>query len=151
MVKKHILWLLAALVLFASCATPNFLYKESTAKKVVNLVNGRDAERLAALSHNPFLLDGEIILMPGDMELFWDRAFASGFALKGGSVESVVPVDSDTPRFFGDTMDVRVFFRKHVPSTASLATIRTDTGVYRFVFNDRDGMYPGILAFGGQN
>ena len=143
--------LLVSLLIFSSCATANFVYRESTAEKVVDLVNEKDAPTLAGLSRNPFLLDGEIILMSGDMQRFWEKAFESGFGFPGAVVESVIPVDENTFRLFGDTMDVRVFFNKYVPEASSLAKVSSDSGDYWFVFHDREGKYPKILAFKGSN
>ena len=151
MVKKNLLWLLAVLIIFSSCATANFVYRESTARKVVDLVNTKEAETLARLSQNPFLLDGEIILMPGDMKMFWEKSFEAGFGLPGAVVESVTPVDAGTFKIFGNSMDVKMFFKKYVPPAASLAKVISDSGDYWFVFYNREGKYPGILAFKGSN
>jgi len=153
MIKKNLLRffgvLPVALMIFSSCASANFVYRESTARKVVDLVSGKDSETLSLISRNPFLLDGEIILMSGDMELFWEKAFAAGFGFPGGTVESVIPVDGETFRIFGDTMDIQVFFRKYVPAPSSLAKVSTGDGYYWFVFSEREGKYPKILAFKG--
>ena len=153
MIKKNLLWflgvLLVVLLIFSSCATANFIYRESTARKVVDLVNAKDTEILSLLSRNPFLLDGEIILMPGDMKMYWEKAFEAGFGLPGGVVESVVPVDGNTSEIFGDTMDIQVFFKKYVPAASSLAKVSSNSGCYWFVFNEKEGKYPKILAFKG--
>ena len=63
--------LLGALcVTLAACATFSPKRYERSAEKIVGLVNSGQAAELAAMSRTPFLLDGELLLLGGDVADF---------------------------------------------------------------------------------
>ncbi len=122
--------LAAGLALFASSCATLVVVNGKEVDKVVALVNAGDAEMLEKLTTQPFLLDGEIIALPGDAGILWRNLKAAGFTLRGAGVLRLIPVVEGTSRLFADTWEVSVFFKKYVPANGTIAEIRTDSGRY---------------------
>jgi hypothetical protein len=118
---------LAALA--SSCASL-VTVNENEVDKVVALVRAGDAARLEKLTALPFLLDGEIIALPGDAGVLWRNLKAAGVTLAGTKLVRLTPATGDAYKLFADTWEVSVFFKKYVPSNGMIAEIRSDSGAY---------------------
>ena len=80
------------------------------------------------MSEMPFLLDGEIVLLPADISAFWTGIVKAGFRVQGAALESGVPVTVESYRQFADTMEVKSFFSRHVKDKARILEMSTSSG-----------------------
>jgi hypothetical protein len=80
------------------------------------------------MSETPFLLDGEIVLLPADVSAFWTGIVKAGFRVQGAALESGVPVTADSHRQFADTMEVKSFFARYVKDNARILEMSTSSG-----------------------
>jgi hypothetical protein len=125
---KRLLAVLATAALLASCATTDLSRGQGDAAQLADLVNSGQAKQLAALSAVPFLLDGEILALKGDVASFWQGVVSSGYRIAGASVQRSVPPGPDGYRDFADTMDVKVFFKKYLGKDTRLVELATSDG-----------------------
>ncbi|MCG8477966.1 MAG: hypothetical protein MI724_02645 [Spirochaetales bacterium] len=133
----------------ASCATVPVSQREGRVEALVEELNTADIERLAELSARPFLFDGEIVILESDLNTMWTNLRAAGFAFDAATLDELGPVDEDTYRAFGDSMDVRAWFDRYAAEDAGLATVRTTHGTFLILTGDRDGRTPRIFGFTG--
>ncbi len=117
---------LAALVALATCAT--LQQDQHRVEKLAQLMNRGQADRLAAMSTVPFLLDQEILVLPQDVAYFWRSVLAAGYRLEEPQVERGSAVGQDSYREFRDSMDVRTFFKKYVKKGTRLLELKTGDG-----------------------
>ncbi len=144
--KKLIFIYLVLLPLFLiSCTSVPYSMWDSSAEKVVDLINHPGEEYLEEISSNPFLFDGELIVLEKDISMIWTNLNRSRFGFRNAVIESSVPVTPDDYALFADTMEVRTFFKKYLPEDASLVKVDSDNGVfyillgsYRYVTIDKD-------------
>jgi hypothetical protein len=119
--------LLAALAL-ASCASFQQSRDREAARRVTDLINAGSAEKLAAMSLTPFLVDAEIVLLPEDVAAFWNGIVKAGFRVDGAVLDRGTAVGADSSAEFADTMEVRTFFARYVKKDARILSIGTDAG-----------------------
>ena len=148
MKQKCILSILA-FILLASCSTVPFARRESSVKAVTALVNAKDHQKLIRLSETPFLLDEEIIIMPGDVAFFWETALQNGLVIKEYTVESITPGEAEDYKYFSDSREIEIFFTKYVHEDSSIAKITSSSGVFFLLLTGKDGRYPRIFGFKG--
>jgi len=148
MIKK-IIFLFFGAVLLWSCATVPFIQRESSIKSVVELINTGNHAKLSELSEIPFLLDGEIIVMPGDVSFFWETALKNGLSISGYTIESVGPPDAGDSAVFSESREIAMFFAKYVPEDSSIAKIKASSGTFYLLLNGKEGKYPRIIGFKG--
>jgi len=133
----------------ASCATVPVSQRDGRVEALLTELNTADVDRLMELSARPFLLDGEIIALEGDLRTLWTNLRGVGFAFDAATIVDLGPVTDTTYREFGDTMDVRVWFQRYTAEDAGLARVRTTHGTFLIVTGDRDGRTPRIYGFTG--
>jgi len=119
--------LLTALAL-VSCASFQQSRDREAARQVAGLLNAGSAEKLAAMSVTPFLVDGEIVLLPEDVAAFWSGIVKAGFRAEGAVLDRGTAVGPDSYKGFADTMEVRTFFAKYVKKDARVLEMETDAG-----------------------
>ena len=124
---KRSLVLLTALLALASCATME-TRDQRRVEGIARLVNSSQAEKLAAMSSLPFLLDQEILVLPQDVAYFWKGILAAGYRLEEPEVERGSAVGPDSHREFRDSMEVRTFFKKYLKKGTRLLELRTSDG-----------------------
>lgn len=138
------------LTVFFSCTTVRAVPNERAVLRFIELYNSGDTERMVSMTSIPMLVDGEIVARTGDAALFWTRLRESGFNFKeSGRNYSSDPVDPDSYRLFGDTMEVRTYFSKYVPDTAVVVRLNGPGGDYILLLSGRKGLYPFIFGFTG--
>jgi hypothetical protein len=64
----------------ASCATVPVSQRDGRVEALLTELNTADVDRLMELSARPFLLDGEIIALEGDLRTLWTNLRGVGFA-----------------------------------------------------------------------
>ena len=134
---------------FASCATVPVSQRERRVDALVEELNTAGLERLVELSARPFLFDGEIVILESDLTAMWTNLREAGFTFDAPTVLELGPVDDDTYRAFGDSMDVRAWFDRHAAEDAGLAAVRTTHGTFLILTGERDGRTPRIFGFTG--
>lgn len=131
----------AIVALLASCSTFQRMSDEKGAAWVARQLNEGNAAELAAVSSSPFLLDGEIIALPGDTVALWNGLIKAGVKLDP-ELSRALAVGTDTWREFGSTRDVQVYFGKYVAKGARLFELPTVKGravllLYRSAWGSR--------------
>jgi len=119
---------LAVTLMLTSCASIQRSRDEGAVRQLADLVNSGQPQKLASMSVTPFLLDGEIVLLPADVSAFWTGIVKAGFRVQGAALESGVPVTADSHRQFADTMEVKSFFARYVKDNARILEMSTSSG-----------------------
>lgn len=146
LVRTCVIAALAAVAL-ASCATVPVAQRPERVAVLLEEINTGSLERVLELTGRPFLLDGEILVRPDDIETMWTNLREAGFTFDGATV---VDLGAATPAggvTFGDTMDVRVWFERYAGPEAGLATVNTSHGTFLIVTGGRVGRTPQLLGF----
>jgi len=99
-------------------------------RRVADLVNAGNAQKIAAMSATPFLVDGEIVALPADVVSFWADAAKAGFKVDGASLETGAAVGADSYKLFADTMEVKAFFTRYVPRGSRTIDLATSSGAH---------------------
>jgi hypothetical protein len=120
-------WVLAVAVL-TSCATLQRSQDEGNARQVTDLVDSGQAEKLAAMSALPFLLDQEIVLLPADTAAFWKALAAAGFHLGAAGLLRALPAAPENFSESAPSMEVKTFFKKYVHEGARILELETGAG-----------------------
>ena len=130
------------IVFFAgACATVPPAQDEARVDELVDVVNELDPERMLEQSARPFLFDSEIIELSNDLYVMWRSVYSSGFSLPNARIESIREVNSETWRDYGDNLEMRAYFERHVPEDATIARVRAQQAGFDLILADeRDGM-----------
>jgi hypothetical protein len=140
--------ILFCVLVVASCASGSAVHKE---EKIFNLINAINSGKAAALGLDeaPFLFDGEILFLQNHLTVLWENLHTAGFRLYDAKIIRNEPIKEDSYLEFGDTMDVRTFFKKYLDKNTSLVEIRALSGTYVFLLNKEVNGYPRIRGFKG--
>ncbi len=115
----------AVLLLLASCASLQRSWDQGNVETVARLINEGQADKLAAMSAAPFLVDGEIVTLKPDIASFWTGIVKAGFRVEGATLLQASPFAADSYRQFADTMEVKSFFTQYVKKEARLLELGT--------------------------
>ncbi len=121
------------------CASLQRSVDEGNAARVARLLSEGKGAELAKISASPFLLDGEIIALPGDVAGFWDGVAKAGLRLDP-ALSRAVPVGAESWREFGQSREVKVWFSKYVAQGVRLFELRTVNGG-RVLLLVREGLF----------
>jgi hypothetical protein len=135
---------LAAVLALSSCASIQRAQDRGRVGQIAELINAGSAEKLAAMTAVPFLLDQEIVPLRQDIESFWKDAVKAGFKVEGPALEKGTPVTADSYRSFADTMEARTFFSKYVKKGARVLELSTSGG-RRIILLVRDTLFSRTL------
>lgn len=143
--------LIAVLLLSAACVTPP-AQQEDAVIEMLKLIDEGRQEELVEHSMTPFLLDAEIIEAESDIAALWGLLAERGFDFPSPRIVRIIELepgvddlpedefDDDTYQLFGDSMEVRAFFMRHIPEDAALTEVEAGGKLYRFLFaGNRDG------------
>ena len=119
---------LAVILTLTSCASIQRSRDEGAVRQLADIINSGQPEKLASMSGTPFLLDGEIVLLPADVSAFWAGIVKAGFRVQGAALESGVPVTAESYRQFANTMEVKSFFSRYVKDKARILEMSTISG-----------------------
>jgi hypothetical protein len=119
---------LAALLLLSSCAGLQRSRDRGDARYIADLINSGKPQELTRMSAVPFLVDGEIVALPGDVAAFWQNAVKSGFRIPSPELASAEPLRADSYREFADSMEVKTFFKKYADRDARLLELESSSG-----------------------
>lgn len=139
--------ILAAL---AACSTTPPAQRLSRIEKLMEELETADIDRLVELSARPFLLDGEVLARETDIRTMWVNLDAAGFHFDGAVVTDLLPAGHPgLSDHFAETVDVRVFFERHLFDRAGFVEIQTDHGYFIVLTGDKVGGVPQIAGFTG--
>lgn len=136
--------LLALLV--ASCSTIPFAQRPQNAQRVIDLFNAGDIQRLDAISHVPFLFNGEIVELKSDVNVIWTNLLKSGLKLTDAQVATAAPIGTDSYRQFADTMEVKVFFQKYLPKGTAIVHVTFKDGSFDLLLDGAQKGYPVVIG-----
>ncbi|MFW6363501.1 MAG: hypothetical protein ACOC0D_06605 [Spirochaeta sp.] len=136
--------LLLGILLIAACATVPPSQQEDSVLTVLQMLENRRTDELSRHSRTPFLLDAEIITAEKDVLDLWQLLTTRGYQFPNPVIESITPAAEDSYQLFGDTMEVRVYFERHLPDDAAVAEVTAGGERFRFIFaesiNGRSGL-----------
>jgi len=141
---KKLVALLAVAISLMSCASIQRAQDQGRVGQIARLINSGEAEKLAAMSAVPFLLDQEIIPLRADIATFWRNVVQAGYKVEGPELERGQPVSADSIRTFADTMEVKAFFARSVKKGARVIELSTSGG-RRIVLLVRDTLFSRTL------
>jgi hypothetical protein len=141
---KKLVALLAVAISLTSCASIQRAQDQGRVGQVARLINSGEAEKLAAMSAVPFLLDQEIIPLRADIVTFWGNVVKTGYKVEGPELEKGSPVSADSYRVFADTMEAKAFFARYVKKGARVLELSTGGG-RRIVLLVRDALFSRTL------
>jgi hypothetical protein len=118
----------AAVLVLGSCASLQRSFDEGDMRQVVDLVNSGQSPKLAAMSASPFLVDGEVVVLPADVTGFWAGIVKSGYRVQGAALSSATKVAADSYTLFASTMEVKSFFSRYVKDGGRVIELTTDGG-----------------------
>ncbi len=114
-----------AMILLASCASLQHSWDQGNVQTVAGLINEGQADKLAAMSAVPFLVDGEIVTLKPDIASFWNGIVKAGFKVEDANLVQAAPLAPDSYRQFANTMEVKTFFARYVKKEARLLELGT--------------------------
>jgi hypothetical protein len=124
---SYSLFLLFILILLASCASIQRSKDEENIERISELINTGQAEKLAAMTELPFLLDQEIIVLAKDVQTFWSTIVQVGFTVEEPVLERGAKIGPESYKEFYDSMEVRTFFNKYLNKRSRLLELKTNT------------------------
>jgi len=125
---KKLPLILLLVILLASCASIQRSKDEGNIKRISELINTGQAEKLTAMTELPFLLDQEIIVLAKDVATFWSTIIEVGFKVEEPALERGAKVGPESYREFYDSMEVETFFKKYLKKQSRLLELETSTG-----------------------
>ncbi len=125
------------------------MWDQGAVGQVVELLNTGQAQKLASMSVTPFLVDGEIVLLKGDVASFWDGIVKVGFRVEGASLDQGTPITAESYKQFADTMEVKSFFSQYVKKDARVLSMTSSKGTHVLLLMRRDVLYLKIIGFKG--
>jgi hypothetical protein len=120
--------LCAVTLLASSCASLQRSWDQGAIRQVADLINAGDAQKLAAMSLTPFILDGEVVVLPADVAGFWSGILKAGFRVEAAALDNGTKVSADSYRQFADTMEVRSYFARYVKDDTRILDLTTGSG-----------------------
>jgi hypothetical protein len=128
--KPHLLLaaVCAAALVLGSCASLQRSFDEGDIRQVVDLINSGQPQKLAAMSTTPFLVDGEVVVLPADMAGFWTGIVKAGYRVDGAALDSGTAVTADSYSLFAGTMEVKAFFSRYVKEGGRILELTTSNG-----------------------
>jgi hypothetical protein len=141
---RTLLALLGVFLALSSCSSIQRAQDQGRVGRVAQLINSGDAEKLAAMSGVPFLLDQEIIPLRDDIAGFWTDVVKAGFKVEGPALEKGAAVTAESYRIFADTMEAKAYFSKYVKKGARVLELSTSGG-RRIVLLVRDTLFSRTL------
>jgi len=139
----------AILLALSSCASLQRSWDQGAVKDVAYLINAGQAQKLAAMSDTPFLVDQEIVLLKADVKSFWDGVAKAGFRVQGAALEEASPADAASYTQFADTFEVKSFFSRYVKKGSRVLRMSTSGGTHILLLVRSDWFSKKLIGFKG--
>ncbi|TVQ25120.1 MAG: hypothetical protein EA383_09350 [Spirochaetaceae bacterium] len=128
-------------VFVVACATVPPAQQEARVEELIAFVNAAEAEALLEQSGRPFLLDSEIIEPSNDVYVMWRNMIAAGWALPGGQIIGISPVNEHTYRSYGSGLEMESYFSRRLPEGSAVVRVQTRQATWDLLLGgQRDGM-----------
>lgn len=152
--QSHMRRLLAAaacamLLALSSCASLQRSSDQGAVKDVADLINAGQAQKLAAMSVTPFLVDQEIVPLKADVASFWDGVAKAGFRVDGAALEEAAATDANSYTQFANTMEVKSFFSRYVKKGTRVLRMSTSGGSRILLLVQSDWFSRKLVGFKG--
>lgn len=129
---KKICIILAVVAIFSACSSFRIRKYTNTADSVISFINTGKIDQIHVITDTPFILDEEIIMLKGDMDLFWRNIINAGFAINNPEYTDTFDVETDDYKLFADKMEVDSFFKNYISKDAKIMLI--ETADFRLIF-----------------
>lgn len=120
----------AAVFFITSCASLQHSWDQGAVRQTADLINAGNAQKLSEMSASPFIIDGEVVVLPADVSGFWAGIVKAGFRVDTATLDTGTAVGADSYRQFADTMEARSFFTRYVKDGARILDFSTSTGTH---------------------
>ncbi len=144
--KKLIILPVVIIFVLSSCASLRYVQKEEDVLKIVSLINQKDKETLTIISEVPFLFDGEILMLRGDVQTLWGNSTGAGFEIVNPAVLKIEETREETYKALGEAMEIKAYFSKYLPETARIVHVAADNVNILFLLNDKVDGYAKIYG-----
>lgn len=131
-----VVWLLAA------CSSLPYSMQAKKIDALIDLLAEGNAAETAASTALPFVLDQELLAMPGDVERFWELAYQAGLDFGSSMVLSIRSIDEESKKELGSTWDMSTYAEVYLPADASLVEVQTAAGRFLLLLGGRNRQLP---------
>lgn len=149
MIKKAFLLLALVLLFLGSCATVPPIAGEEDVREALNLISTGDPGVLTASSHDPFLLDGEVLVGKAALSLLWNSLAEAGFRFTDPVITEILPADPAQAGRFSSSREVAYFFGNHAVPGSTFVRFRSGQGEFLLLLAPREKGSRKILGWGG--
>lgn len=149
MVQKGWPAVLLVLAILGGCASFKGPAKEDEILGVLEQISNGTAEELITASHDPFLLDGEVLVGKTSLSLLWSGMKEAGFRFTSPVVVELLPADAAQAALFSKSKEVEYFFQNYAASGATFARIQSDQGAFLLLLSPKEKGIRRILGWGG--
>ena len=149
MIKKAFLPVALVLLFLGSCATVPRTAGEDEVRQVLNLLSEGSPEVLTAASHDPFLLDGEVLVGKAALSLLWNSLAQAGFRFTNTVITEILPAEPSQAGRFSSSREVAYFFGNHAVPGTTFVRFRSDQGEFLLLLSPAGKNRRPILGWGG--
>lgn len=140
--------LTAAFLAFAlaSCSTIPFAQRPKNIMRVIDLFNAGKTASLVDASQVPFLFNGEIVELRGDVSTMWTNLVKSGLKIDDPQIVSTSAIGPESYKIFADSFGVKVFFEKYLPKGTALTKVSFKGGSFDLLLDGAHRGYPVVIG-----
>jgi len=149
MINKAFLPVALILLFLGSCATVPRAAGEEEVLASLELISGASPETLLASSHDPFLLDGEVLVGKSALSLLWNSLAEAGFGFTNPVITEILPADPSQASLFSSSREVVYFFGNYAAPGSTFVRFRSGEGEFLLLLAPRDKGSRKILGWGG--
>jgi PBP1b-binding outer membrane lipoprotein LpoB len=146
---KKILIILAVIIIFSSCSCFKVREYTDTADSIISFINSGKIEQMNSMTDIPFILDDEIIMLKGDMDIFWRNIINAGFSINDAVYTDTFDVESGDFKLFADKMEVESYFKNYITEEAKIILIEAKNFRLIFLLDENDKGEIRIKGFKG--
>jgi len=146
---KKLCIIFAVILILSSCSSFKQRKFTNTADSIISFINTGKIDQMNSMTDTPFILDGEVILLAGDMDLFWRNISNAGFVINNPVYTDTFAVGDDDYKIFEDTMEVESFFKNYISEDAKIMIIETTDFRLIFLLDDMGKREIRIKGFKG--
>ena len=115
---KKMCIILAVVMILSNCASIKQRKYTDAADSIISFINKGKVDQMNSMTDMPFILDEEIILLAGDMEMFWRNISNAGFSINDPVYTDTYSVEVEDYKIFADSMETESFFKNYVSEDA---------------------------------
>ncbi len=147
--NKGWIGVLLVLILLGGCASFKGPAKEDEIIGALERISNGTAEDLVVESHDPFLLDGEVLVGKAALSLLWTGMKDAGFRFTNPVVVELLPADEGQAEYFSSSQEVKYFFQNYAGPGATFCRFQSDQGAFMILLSPKEEGTRKILGWGG--